>query len=122
MKRASSANDTRKPQRAITGSFYDQRLVAASSRALEAHARVRRIAARLSDELDNITSPQGIPVTDLDPGDSMVMAVEKVITTAKPTLTDMTAPTRAQALAETAAPRTPTRLGVAPIAKPSIKG
>jgi hypothetical protein len=74
-------------KRAPTGSEAklqsNQRLVAASARALEAHARVRRMADHLAEELEHVTSPHGIPTTELDPEDSMVVAVEKVIATAK---------------------------------------
>jgi len=67
-------------------SISNQRLVAASKRARESHTRVKRFAEHLSEELDHLTSPGGVPITDLDPEDSMVVAVEKVITTAKPTM------------------------------------
>jgi hypothetical protein len=74
---------------------------------LEAHARVRRLAERLVDELDHVTSPHGVPVTDLDPEDSMVVAVEHVIATAASTTIPPPLSTS----------RTSTRIGVAPFAK-----
>lgn len=70
-------------QRPATSVGSGQRLAEAGRRALEAHARVRNVADRLGEELDEVTSPHGIPTMDLDPEDSMVIAVEKVIASAK---------------------------------------
>lgn len=98
-------------------SITNQRLVAASKRAREAHTRVKRFAEHLGEELDQLTSPNGIPVMDLDPEDSMVVAVEKVITTAKSTT--VPPPLRA-AMGEGVTPsRATTRQGIAPIRKPT---
>lgn len=52
-------------------------------RAIDAHARLRRVATRLSEELEETTSPHGVPTTELSEEDSMVIAVERVIATAK---------------------------------------
>lgn len=67
-----------------TGSMttLNPRVQAAGARALESYTRLRRVASRLSEELDEVTSPHGIPTTDLDEEDSMVIAVERVIATA----------------------------------------
>lgn len=59
----------------------DQRLQAACKRAVAAHTNVKRMANRLKQEFETLTPSNGIVVTDLDPEDSMVVAVEKVITT-----------------------------------------
>lgn len=97
-------------------SISNQRLVAASKRAREAHTRVKRVAENLGEELDQLTSPNGAPVMELDPEDSMVVAVEKVITTAKSTIP----PPLRVATAESVTPsRTSTRQGIAPIRKPT---
>jgi hypothetical protein len=99
-------------------SVSNQRLVAASKRARESYTRVKRFAEHLSEELDHLTSPNGIPITELDPEDSMVVAVEKVITTVKSTVPP---PLRA-AMAEGVTPsRAATRQGIAPIAAPIRK-
>jgi hypothetical protein len=118
MTRASTGSEAK---RQLNGSgtitsVSNQRLVAASKRALEAHARVRRLAERLGEELEHITSPHGIPTMELDPEDSMVIAVEKVITTAKATTPP---PISTAADEDVATSRTPTRLGVAPLRKPT---
>lgn len=67
----------------ISGSVSNQRLTVAGKRALEAHARVLRSAKRLGEELENLPASNGIPTPELDPEDSMVIAMEKVIATAK---------------------------------------
>ena len=51
----------------------------AGIRALESHVRLRRVAEALSEELDDVTSPHGVPTRDLDNEDSMVIAIERVI-------------------------------------------
>jgi len=60
-----------------------QRLQAAGMKAIESQARLRRIAESLSDELEDTTSPHGIPTTDLGEEDSMVIAVDRVIAATK---------------------------------------
>ena len=96
-------------------SITNQRLVAASKRAREAHTRVKRFAEHLGEELDQLTSPNGIPVMELDPEDSMVVAVEKVITTAKSTV-----PPPFRGTVESVTPsRATTRQGIAPLRKPT---
>lgn len=99
----------------IPSSVSNQRLVAASKRALEAYARVQRFAEHLGEELEQVTSPHGIPTTQLDPEDSMVIAVERVISTAKAT----TPPPMGLADEEVSTSLTPTRLGVASLRKPT---
>lgn len=54
---------------------------AAAKRACEAYERVQRKADALTEEMDDITSPEGIPKVDLSDEDSMVIAVERVIAT-----------------------------------------
>lgn len=76
MKRAPSSNDARRSQ---VGHSFSQRLATASSQALEAHARVRRFAERLGEELEDSAPSLGIPTTELDPEDSMVVSVGRAI-------------------------------------------
>ena len=86
MKRAHTGSEAKLQTNGINGtggSVSNQRLIAAGKRTLEAHARVRRMAEHLGEELESVTSPHGIPSTELDPEDSMVIAVENAITTAK---------------------------------------
>lgn len=59
-----------------------QRLQTAGMRALESQARLRRVAERLGEELAEVTSPHGIPTTDLGEEDSMVIAIDRVIASA----------------------------------------
>ncbi|MGH7176515.1 MAG: hypothetical protein ACREJC_03955 [Tepidisphaeraceae bacterium] len=59
------------------------RIQAAGTRAIEAHVRLRRVATRLSEELEETTSPHGIQTANFDDEDSMVIAVERVIASAK---------------------------------------
>ena len=66
----------------VNGSISNQRVVAAGMRAIEAHARVRRVAERFTDELDEVTPVHGVPMTDLDPEDSLVTSIEEVMKTA----------------------------------------
>ena len=101
--------------RASISSVSNQRLIAASKRALEAHARVQRLAEHLREELEHSTSPHGVPAMELDPEDSMVIAVERVITTAKAT----TPPPMGMAPEEVATPRTSTKMGVVSLRKPT---
>jgi hypothetical protein len=55
------------------------RMQSAGIRAVDAYASVRRRAARLCDELDDVTDHGNrIPATDLDIGDSAVIAVDEV--------------------------------------------
>ena len=56
-----------------------ERLQAAGVRALDAHARVTRVARRVQQELDEVTSPHGVPVVELSDEDSMVIAVGTAI-------------------------------------------
>jgi hypothetical protein len=74
MKRAASSNEAKRG-----GAVSSQRLAAAGSQALEAHARVRRFAEQLSEEMDETTPSLGIPTTNLDPEDSMVVSVGRAI-------------------------------------------
>lgn len=63
---------------------HEGRLQAAGLNAQAAHVRVRRKAEALLEEMEEITSPHNLPrVTDLDDDDSMVIAVERVISTGK---------------------------------------
>ena len=110
MTRASS-----EAKRQRNGTSSNQRLVAAGTQAVESHARVRRSAEHLCEELEHVTSTNGVPTTDLDPEDSMVVAVEKVITTARSTIPP---PFGGPAVP---ASRTSTKPGVAPTSrKPSV--
>lgn len=65
--------------RARTESLSHERLVAAGNRACAAYDRVKRFADRVSDEIDEVTAPHGIPVTNLDDEDSLVTTIEKTI-------------------------------------------
>jgi hypothetical protein len=55
------------------------RMHAAGIRAIDAHKRLRSKAATLSREMDEVTSPHGIPVTNLSEEDSMVIAIDRVV-------------------------------------------
>ena len=57
---------------------------AAAQRAIESSERLRRKAIELCEGLDQIPRPSnGVPTTGLSEEDSMVIAVERVIQTAK---------------------------------------
>lgn len=75
MKRSATNNDVK---------HVNQRLQAAGKRAVNAHASVRRLATRLTKEFETVTPSHGIVIADLDPEDSMVVAVERVISTTSP--------------------------------------
>lgn len=53
----------------------NQRMQAAGVRAMDAHTRISRAALRLSEEMDEITSPHGVPTVELSEEDSVVIAV-----------------------------------------------
>lgn len=56
---------------------------AAGARASNAYDRVRQFANRVAEELDEVTSPHGIPITNLDEEDSLVTTVAEVIALAR---------------------------------------
>ena len=60
-------------------SRQEGRLQAAGLSARAAHQRLRRKAEALVEEMEEVTSPHGIVVADLDDEDSMVIAVASVI-------------------------------------------
>lgn len=67
---------------ASTGIVVTQRVQAAGKRAIESHAKLRRVAESLGDEMDELTAPAtGVPVKELDPDDSMVIAIERAVAT-----------------------------------------
>lgn len=103
-------------------SVSNQRLIAASNRALEAHVRVQRFAEHLGEELDHITSPHGIPTRELDPEDSMVIAVEKMITTAKAKVTPPTVVAVEEEEVISRAQVKPAKRGIALLRKPTTGG
>lgn len=53
------------------------RMQAAGVRAMDAHASVTRAARRVIEEMDEVTSPHGVPVVELQDEDSMVIAVNE---------------------------------------------
>jgi hypothetical protein len=59
------------------------RMHAAGIRALDAHKRMRTKALSLSEEMDEVTSPHGVPTMDLSDEDSMVIAIERVVANGK---------------------------------------
>lgn len=65
------------------GSVNDQRAQAAMVRALDAGAAIRRAAARVLAEMDEVTNPHGQAVTDLDLEDSAVIVVDRARATIK---------------------------------------
>lgn len=69
------------PGRIADGSFTGARLHSASVRAIDSYHSIQRIASRLNEELDNVTSPHGIPTTDLGEDDSAVTAVNDALQT-----------------------------------------
>jgi hypothetical protein len=118
MKRSATGSEKKRQSNGALPSVSNQRLVAASKRVLEGHKRVQRFAERLSEELEDGTSPNGIPTMDLDPEDSMVVAVERVISTAKAT----TPPPLGRPMEDVtlSSPRTATSRGIAsPLRKPT---
>jgi hypothetical protein len=64
------------PKNGIPGA---NRMRSAGKRACNAWAECRSVAEQLSEELDDATAPHGIPVTDLDEADSMVVAVKTAV-------------------------------------------
>ncbi len=90
MKRAPTGNEPKRPSRASAELSSSPRLAAAGSQAIEAHARVRWLAERLGEELED-APPDGAPPEDLDPSDSVVVAVEKATTTMKSVTASMAA-------------------------------
>lgn len=115
MKRASTGNEPKRPSRASGGELSSsQRLAAAGSQAIEAHTRVRWLADRLGEELDD-AEPQEEPSQDLDPADPVVAAVEKAATTMKSVTASMAA------VSATSSPLPSTKIGVgAPSGKPPV--
>lgn len=109
MKRASTSNETKRPStnNALTA---NQRLAAAGSDAIEAHARVRWLADCLSEELESAET-ESVPRA-IDPEDSMVVAVEKAANT-------MSAVSASMAAVSTSPPPPPfmpsTNLGIGPV-------
>ena len=115
MKRPSTGNEA-KHSGANSGLSSSQRLAAAGSQAIEAHTRVRWLADRLGEQLDAALSAD-IP-HDIDPEDSMVMAVEKAASTLKAVTVSMAA----VASPMTSSTVVSTKPGIAPpIQKPSVK-
>lgn len=57
----------------------DGRVQAAGLGAKTAYQRLRRKAESLLEEMDEVTAPINIRVSDLDEEDSMVISVERVI-------------------------------------------
>lgn len=60
------------------------RLREAAVVAEDAYHRLRTFADRLTDEMDEVTAPHGVPVTDLDEEDSLVISVRRTIDLAEP--------------------------------------
>lgn len=52
------------------------RMRAASVRAFDAYAQLQRRANRILEEMDEVTAPHGVPVTELHDEDSAVTTVE----------------------------------------------
>ena len=65
------------------GSGSDQRMQAALVRALDAGAAIRRAALRVLDEMEEVTSPHGQAITELDLEDSAVIVVDRARATIK---------------------------------------
>ncbi len=56
-----------------------ERTRSANARAVESSKRLRRVAQRLTAEMDAATPPHGIKVTEFDEEDSLVTSIEAVI-------------------------------------------
>lgn len=56
-----------------------QRLQTAGTRAIESQTRLREMAEALSQELEEVTVPEGAPVRSLDDHDSMVIEIERAL-------------------------------------------
>jgi hypothetical protein len=94
MKRASTGNEAKRSSSANSGRASSanlstsQRMAAAGSEAIEAHARVRWLADRLGEELEG--TPHDVP-EDIGPEASMAAAVEKAASTMKAVTASMAA-------------------------------
>lgn len=90
MKRASTGNDAKRSRRGSGELSFGQRLTVAGAQAINAHARVRWLAKRLGEELEN-AAPREDSAQDLDPADPMVVAVANAATTMKSVTASMAA-------------------------------
>jgi len=63
---------------------HDRSISASGLKACDAYRAIIRAAERLNEELDDVTSPGGIQVANLDREDSMVTSIEDVIKTTEP--------------------------------------
>lgn len=73
--RASSRSDVNRETRSREPrpSHNTERMRSAAVRALDSHASVTRAAKKVTEEMEEVTSPIGIPLVDLDDEDSMVI-------------------------------------------------
>lgn len=76
-------NPPRRLGQLADGSGADQRMQGALVRGLDAGAAIRRAAARVLDEMEEVTSPHGLAITDLDLEDSAVIVVDRARATIK---------------------------------------
>lgn len=69
-----------KPTKLAHGStppIHTDRMQSACVRACDAYRTVTRKAERIQEELDEVTSPHGVPTTELHDEDSVVIAVRE---------------------------------------------
>lgn len=65
--------------RARTESTAGERLESAGHRAQDAYRSVRRYAERVTEEMEEVTSPHGIPTANLSEEDSLVTTIAETI-------------------------------------------
>lgn len=59
--------------------IVNERVHAATRRAVESCTRVERVADGMIEEMEEVTPIHGIPLTDLDAEDSAVIAITEVL-------------------------------------------
>ena len=59
--------------------IVNERVHAATRRAVESCTRVERVADGMIEEMEDVTPIHGIPLTDLDDEDSAVIAITEVL-------------------------------------------
>lgn len=72
-------NMTPPPVNGAVRGIVTHRVQVAGTKACEAYDRLRRLADRLSEEMEEVTAPHGVPTQDLDSDDSLVTTIEAVM-------------------------------------------
>ncbi len=71
------------PDRPKTDGISAQRLKASFVRTCDRYRGLRRMADDANDQLDDVTSPIGVPIKELAPDDSLVVATENALAQTK---------------------------------------